>query len=88
MLGGSLNLGQVKRREAVQSFEVVEKRKKPIFSPIIAPASDIRHLDSTKPGKPMNTTLFVDNTHFIIIFFVYNFCTIHTLVTAVLQGSV
>ena len=59
-----------------------EKGKDSVFSTSLAPTSDVRNLNVTKPRKPMNTTLEVDVVKRFTVNFVKYISICQTLVTA------
>ena len=56
-----MDFGEVEGLEAGKGGEVEEEWKESVFSAGFPPTTDISHLHTTEPRKPMNTTLEVDS---------------------------
>ena len=57
-----MDFGEVEGLEAGKGGEVEEEWKESVFSAGFPPTTDVGHLQTTEPRKPMNTTLEVDIT--------------------------
>ena len=56
-----MDFGEVEGLEAGKGGEVEEEWKESVFSAGFPPTTDVGHLHTTKPCKPMNTTLEEDS---------------------------